>query len=92
MTTGFMKAPNLGDQSPVLPGTATLRPMQPIVVATGRDRYELAHPANLVELAVCSNKCVLHLSARAKYAADFFKISTSSFKRLFSCLSVVSSL
>src|SRR5688572_2077517 len=58
--------------------------VEPLVVATARDRQELTHATHLELSGLLVYPRVLHGSCCAKYAAAFFKISRSSFKRVFS--------
>src|SRR5262249_53897007 len=55
-----------------------------LVVATARDLQELTHATHLELGELLVHPGVLHGSCCAKYAAAFFKISRSSFKRAFS--------
>src|SRR5262249_21828573 len=57
---------------------------EPLVVATARDLQELTHATHLELGELLVHPGVLHGSCCAKYAAAFFKISRSSFKRAFS--------
>src|SRR5262245_36123584 len=57
---------------------------EPLVVATARDLQELTHTTDMECGVLLLNPGVLHGSCCAKYAAAFFKISRSSFKRAFS--------
>src|SRR4029453_13617530 len=56
---------------------------EPLVVATTRDPQELNHATDLQLGLLLLNPRVLYGSCCAKYAAAFFKISRSSFKRAF---------
>src|SRR5215475_11699722 len=57
---------------------------EPLVVATARDLQDLTHVINRERSVLLVNPCVLYGSCCAKYAAAFFKMSRSSFKRAFS--------
>src|SRR5215471_1025917 len=57
---------------------------EPLVVATARDLQELTHATHRELGVLLVHPGVLHGSCCAKYAAAFFKISRSSFKRAFS--------
>src|SRR4029453_4398988 len=56
----------------------------PLVVATPRDLQELTQATELELGELLMHPGVLYGSCCAKYAAAFFKISRSSFKRAFS--------
>ena len=58
--------------------------VEPLIVATARDLQELTHATHLELRVLLVYPRVLHGSCCAKYAAAFFKISRSSFKRVFS--------
>src|SRR5262245_50452376 len=60
------------------------RAAKPLVVATARDLQELTHATDLKLGLLLLHPRVLYGSCCAKYAAAFFKISRSSFKRAFS--------
>src|SRR5919108_1011873 len=57
---------------------------EPLVVATARDRQELTHATDLKLGVLLVNPRVLYGSCCAKYAAAFFKMSRSSFRRALS--------
>src|SRR5262245_44295436 len=57
---------------------------EPLVVATARDLQELTHATDRERGVLLVHPCVLYGSCCAKYAAAFFKMSRSSFKRTFS--------
>src|SRR5262245_38885237 len=57
---------------------------EPLVVATARDLQELTHATDPELGVLLLNPGVLYGSCCAKYAAAFFKMSRSSFRRVLS--------
>src|SRR5919205_1214741 len=65
-------------------GLGAGRAVQPLVITAARDLEQATHATHAKCGALLVYPGVLHGSCCAKYAAAFFKISRSSFKRAFS--------
>jgi hypothetical protein len=75
---------NLFSELLILPAIGTRRALQPLVIATARNLKHLTQDTDPKQALMVFYPGVLHGWFTAKYAAAFFRMSRSSFRRLFS--------